>query len=174
MAMISGGNTRSLCFLELDLAGRDRAALSDDAQHVGDERLLVPREPSHPAPRIFRGISHAEPKHRLEIDRQERRFVTPVLEQRTRWIKCERVERIAIVSAEPRERGQVVRARQHVDRIDLDHAELFGERAQHRLRHRLRTRTGELLRRDRECTRLDQRHRVACGCRLLHACADGG
>src|SRR3569623_3539780 len=143
---------------ELDLAGRERAAVGDDAQDILDERLAPLRHLAHPAPRLVRGLCHAYPQPRLELDRHERGLVGPVLEQRARRFPRERIERVAVVRTAPRERGQVVRARQHVDRVDLDHAELVDERAQHRLSHPRGPRA-EALRRDREPARLDRRQR---------------
>jgi hypothetical protein len=66
----------------------------------------------------------------------------------------QRVERVAVVRAEPGKRRQVVRAHQDVHRVDLDDAERADERAQRPAVDARRPRPVELLRRDRERARL--------------------
>ena len=51
---------------------------------------------------------------------EQARLVAPVLEQPPRRVVRGAVERLAVVGAEPREPRQVVRPREHVDRVDLD------------------------------------------------------
>ena len=53
--------------------------------------------------------------------------MAPVLEQPPRRVVRGAVERLAVVRAEAREAGQVVRPREHVDRVDLDQADAVEE-----------------------------------------------
>ena len=61
----------------------------------------------------------------MRRERQQRGLVRPELEQPALALAApgDAVEMIAVVVSEPREQRQVVRARQHVDRIDLQQAQ---------------------------------------------------
>lgn len=91
---------------------------------------------------------HSPSKQRVEPNGQERRFVTPILEDRARRLVTQPIELAHVVRAEPAERWQVVRSREDVHRIDLDDTDLLDE-----LSHGRRWRR-ETLRCDRERARL--------------------
>jgi len=58
----------------------------------------------------------------MEVDGQERGFVTPVFEEALRRRRRQRIKRRAVVGAQPREQRQVMRADEHVDAVDLEQA----------------------------------------------------
>ena len=106
--------------LTVELTGGERAALADLLEHVLEEVRLLLRDAAHPAPRLVVGALHPPPQQRLQLDVDQARLVAPVLEQPPRRVVGGFVERLAVVGAEAREARQVVRAREHVDRVDLD------------------------------------------------------
>ncbi len=73
---------------------------------------------------------HAPAQVRLQAHREQRRLVAPVLEQPARGAVREPVQIGGVVRAQAAEGGEVVRAGEHVDRVDLDDAEAVGQRAQ--------------------------------------------
>ena len=89
--------------------------------------------------------------------------MAPVLEQAPRRVVGGAVERLAVVRAEAGEAGQVVRPREHVDRVDLDQADAV-EQAPDRAPV-VPPRLGEALRGQRGAPRLgggkaNARHRL--------------
>ena len=71
---------------------------------------------------------HGEGGRQRDVDQTGR--VTPVLEQPPGRDPRRPVEQGAVVGAQPREQGHVVRADGHVDRVDLE----LGEPVDHRAR----------------------------------------
>jgi len=69
------------------------------------------------------GARHKPAQKRLQVDRQERGFVAPVFEEALGSRRHVRVERRAVVGAQPRKQGKIVRANEHVDAVDLTQAE---------------------------------------------------
>src|SRR5579862_8774859 len=67
---------------DLDRAGDDRPALGDSGEDVAYERRPLLLHLAHVAPRMIRRALHAPAQQRLQRDRQQRRLVPPVLEQR--------------------------------------------------------------------------------------------
>src|SRR5436190_13306090 len=93
----------------------DRAARRNLFEHRVDERCVEQPQPI-PAPRVR---VHAPPEQRVQRRREQRRLVAEVLEELPALVR-ERVDRRGRVRAEPRERGEVLRAREDVDGIDLE------------------------------------------------------
>ena len=100
---------------------------------------------------------HAPTEQRVQRGRQQTRRVTGVLEQLVALVR-ELVERGDGVGAEPRERGHVLRAHEHVDRVDLERRARARRRAGRRqCRRGASAAPTEALRREREPTRLARR-----------------
>ncbi len=113
--------------MSLALIGpRSRTCSSTRATSSGRSSLHA----AHPAPGVVGGAVHAPAQVRLQAHRQQRGLVAPVLEQPSRGVVGEPVERLDRVGAEAREGGQVVRALEDVDRVDLHDAEALDQRAQ--------------------------------------------
>ena len=98
---------------------------------------------------------HPVPEQRVEGDRHETRRVSPELEQLALLIR-ERIDRVAAIDAQPRERRYVVRACEHVDRIDLKCVNSLGE-LPHVIDRWLRGPLSESLRCNGETSRLGER-----------------
>ena len=136
-----------------EVGRRDRPAGFDLGEHGGDERWRHPPQSVLPA----RVRSHPPTEERVERGGDERRRVTEVLEQLVTFVR-ERVERADRIRAEPRVHRQVLRPREHADRIDLEDVDTrrdapdVGDAELAR-----RTRGREALGRQREPTRLGRR-----------------
>ena len=99
-----------------DIAGAERPALRHLRVH--------PRHPSaflgsHVGARRLGMLEHAIADERIQIDRQQAGGVSPVLEQLALLVG-ERVEQIQAIRSEPCECGHIVRADEHVHRVDLE------------------------------------------------------
>jgi len=97
-----------------------RAAVADrllDRLHGGGVLL----EPPGPAGVAHPVVEHGAPPQREFRGRNQARRVRPVLEQDAFPVE-QPVERRAVVDAEPVPQRQVVRALEHVDRVELDAA----------------------------------------------------
>ena len=69
------------------------------------------------------GVLHPPAEQRLARQRQERRLVRPVLEERPLPRPGKFFQRRPRIGAEPREGGQIVGPRDDVDAVDLHHAQ---------------------------------------------------
>ena len=74
---------------------------------------------------VLAGALHAPAEQRLRRQRQQRGLVRPEFEQAALALAApgQAIEMVAVVVAQPREQRQVMRARQHVDGVDLQQAE---------------------------------------------------
>ena len=147
----------------LEVRHTDRPARANLGQHRFAEFRALPAEPSNAGPDAHASTRalHSPAQERLQLDGQKGSLVTPVLEQRSSLIRVGHpVEQRGLVRPEPREAGQIVRAHEHVDRVDLDQA----EPAHHadevvRARRSSRPRRREALRGQRDAARLGKRQR---------------
>ncbi len=111
-------------------------------------------------------LVHAIAQQRIKRHGHEARGVAPVFEELARPVG-ELIERRYGIRPEPRERRDVVRARQHIDGIDLEFMHPRGELAQLRDARPRRPRA-EHLRGDGEAARLGERERAAIQSRAAH------
>ena len=103
-----------------DVACRDRTLVAHDGQHVVDEPRRIAQHSLDVTPAVDQLLSalHLPTPQRMHRDRQQSSLVAPVLEQLPVAI-CHPVQRLARVRADARPRGQIVRAREDVDAVDL-------------------------------------------------------
>ena len=115
------------------LAGTQRAAIGDLAANLGDEIPALAAEAGNPlidAPPVL-GPRHAPAEQRLQPDRQQRGLMAPIFEQRPLAAAIsERVQILGPVASEARKRRQQMGAGEHVDAVDLQHAEPLDHPAQ--------------------------------------------
>ena len=153
------------------VVGADRPLLAHQLQHLLHEVRMLAGDPPHPAPGVPVGPLHPPAHERLQLDRDKRRLVRPVLEQlapdRAGGVRGEAVERLARVRAQAREVRHVVRAREDVDRVELEDPDALQHPPQMpRVDPATRARVGEALRRKRDppCRRGAQPQRSLRGC----------
>ena len=107
----------------VEFAGRERPAPADLGDHGAHIARVLGREPDEAAidADAGGGAAHAPAHQRLHVERQQRRLMRPVFEQRPPGAAGEGalVERVAGIGADAAEHRQIVRAHQHVHRIDL-------------------------------------------------------
>jgi hypothetical protein len=113
----------------LQLGGAERAVLLDPLQERGHQLRTLALDAGHRPPRLVIGGVHPPAEERMQPHREQRGLVRPVLEQLVAWAG-EVVEHGSRIAAQPAEGGQVVRAGQHVDRVDLEHGQAVDEPAQ--------------------------------------------
>jgi hypothetical protein len=96
------------------------------------------------------GAVHAPAQRRLQRDGQQRRLVTPVLEEAPGRVVRAAVEQRGVVRPGAAEQRQVVSTLEHVHRIDLDQADAIDQPPQGPAVGRsMRPRVGEPLRGER-------------------------
>ena len=119
------------------LAGRERALLGDDREHLVDVPGPLGAQPPHPrdhrprrghvgaqllVPHLPLRRAHPPAQQRVVAQRQQRGLVSPeVLEQLPAVSPADPVERRTRVVPDPGEHRQVMRPAQHVHRIELQH-----------------------------------------------------
>jgi hypothetical protein len=134
-----------------------------DVEHLGVHLLDVARtllgEPGDPSPGLeaLLGPLHPPPHQRMQVDRQQRRLVSPVLEQLVVAVG-QIVDEGHRIGPEPGVRRKVVRPGEHVDAVDLEQRRVPQHPAQVApVRCRGRAGDAEALRDDGEAPR-----RAAC------------
>ncbi|HZK59545.1 MAG TPA: hypothetical protein VFC59_06735 [Cryobacterium sp.] len=73
---------------------------------------------------------HPPPEQRPRVERQERRLVRPAFGEPRLAAGGEPVELRLVVDAQAAERGQVVAALEHIDRVDLEQSQPVDERVE--------------------------------------------
>src|SRR5690606_1661759 len=109
-----------------EIAGTQGTALAHLREHGLDGARMLRRETLESSPHAFASLRllHSPAKQRLTLDRQQRGLMPPVLDQPAMpRILRGALEEPARILAAAGERGQIVRAHEHVDGIDLHGAE---------------------------------------------------
>ena len=109
-----------------EIAADGRPVLLDPAQHAVDiVRPLTP-EPRQPAPELaVPRPRHPPAQQRLHRQRQQRRLMPPIFEQRWFLAPGRLLQQSLRIGPQPRKRRQIVGAHHHIDRIHLDQAGAF-------------------------------------------------
>jgi hypothetical protein len=109
----------------VEFRGGHRAARGDLLQHLVYEVAPLTQEAGDALPdaRAIVGVLHPPAEQRLTRQGQEGSLVRPVFEYRPLPAPGYLIEQRARIGAEPREGRQVVGARDHVDAVDLHHAQ---------------------------------------------------
>src|SRR4029453_6078459 len=98
---------------------------AEGVSDLGDEaRVLL--EPLRPAGVPALVIEHRAPPPRQRGDRHEAGSVRPILEEQTTPI-TNAIEARPLIGPEAAPRGEVVRALEHVDRVELEAAHVLDE-----------------------------------------------
>ena len=109
----------------------DRALAGDQLERVGDQIGLLAGHPGDRAPGLPIDVGHPPAKQRVELERNERCLVGPVLHEPpvdpTVSVSGDAVQAGAVVGSQAGVDRHVVRAQEHVDRVELEHAELLYE-----------------------------------------------
>jgi hypothetical protein len=115
--------------LDARLRGSDWALFGDELVNPLHQVREIPRDTDHAAPRVGAGAGHPPAQIGLQIERDERGLVAPVLEQlaasRPGGVRRKPVQHLPGIRAQPSENGQVVRPAEHVHRVELEQPELF-------------------------------------------------
>ncbi|MNT11532.1 hypothetical protein D3C72_1464190 [compost metagenome] len=108
------------------------------------------------------GLGHAPPQERVQVERDQGRLMRPVLEQSALARRPPRkpVQVGALIAAQPREGRQVVRARQHVDAVDLMQVQMIDCAPEMKRRWSLGPAAAESLGGQRHPARLRQADRL--------------
>jgi ferredoxin len=106
----------------VELPERDGTALVDCLEHALVEAGVRAQEAADARPRVALRLLHPPAQERVQLDREERCLVTPVLEHLPASPQPLR-QGFARVRAEAGEEGQLVRAGEHVHRVDLHQAD---------------------------------------------------
>jgi hypothetical protein len=129
--------------------GAHRPLLADPLEHLGDELRALALHPHRGAPALFErlGPRHPPAQQRVQVDRQQRGLVPPVLEQLAAP-EGQVGDQPGVVRPEPAEQRQVVGALEDVDRVDLQQVRTPEHPPDVPRRHRPgRRRVGKTLRR---------------------------
>ena len=111
---------------EAGVARPDRALVADELERVGDQRRVLLEDPLHRAPRSVE-VRHPPAQQRMRLDRDERRLVSPVLDQPAveapPRVPGEPIQHRWVIRPQTREDRHVVRSQEDVDRIELQQPE---------------------------------------------------
>ena len=120
-----------LVFAGRQTAGTQRAPLLNRSQHAANGFLLFATKPRQLLIDVFAtlGPLHTPAQQRVHRQRQQRRFMAPVFEQRapTPRTPGSLVEQVRGVGTETGKQRQVVRAHHGIDGIDLQQAQPFDQ-----------------------------------------------
>ena len=141
-----------------EFGGRQRAAIGDLAQHFVDVPGFFEAKDMQLAlavALVLAGALHAPAEEGMRRQRQQRGLVRPEFEQPALAPASpgESVEMRAVIVSQPREQRQVVRARQHVDGVDLQQTEaIYGAFDVTEVGDAVRARRAKALRGERDST----------------------
>ena len=107
----------------LHLPGRDRTASRDDLADLLEHRGVLQRHLRDRSPRLRQVGALTPAEQPVGLGWDERGHVRPRLDEPAGSVPRGRVEQRRVVGTDPRERRHEVRAREHVDRVDLQDAE---------------------------------------------------
>ena len=124
-----------------EVAAGERTLLLDALQDGVDVVAPLATERRDAAPRLAgpRAL-HPPAEQGLSCHGKQGRLMTPVLEQERLPAPGGLLKGLARVGPQPGERRKVVAARQHIDRVDLDHTQAVDQPLQPRRSHRSRRR----------------------------------
>ena len=114
----------------LDLAGPHRPLRGQLGEQPVEHRPIRLGPDAGGAGRQIAVVLHPPPQQRPGVERHERRLVRPVLRVTCLPAGAEPVELGLVIATEPAERGQVVTALEHIDRVDLQQSEPVDQRIQ--------------------------------------------